>query len=340
MAEQQKRRPTFVAALCEGDFADEARKIGVTVRCAVSTRTPPKSRLARWIKTVGVIRRAVKEFKIDLIHCHSAPGNRYCYPASRLSGVPLVTHQRDTYAPDHFHAWVHRTDAIIAISEWARKNLPAALQEKTTVVHDAVTIPESSRIVWPKEEGGLVVGMAGRFVPEKGLDLLVDAAIAIAGSVDFRVEIWGFQPGQHVDLAEALKAKIRQARLEDRFHFEGYRLDMENFYRSIDIAVVPSRVSEGFGLTAAEGQAWGKAVIVAGHAGLAEIVDDENTGLKFTPHDANSLAVKLRRVLEDAKLRTAIAKAGRASSEVRFSPQAHADRIDNVYRAVLSRGKH
>ena len=55
-------------------------------------------------------------------------------------------------------------------------------------------------------------------MPEKGLDLLVDAAIAIAGSVDFRVEIWGFQPGRHVDLAEALKGKIRQAGLEDRFH--------------------------------------------------------------------------------------------------------------------------
>src|SRR5208283_3348798 len=112
----------------------------------------------------------------------SAPGNRYCYPASRLTGVPLVSHQRDTYKPDHFHAWVHRTDSIIAISEWARRNLPENLHAKVTVVNDAVEIPDESRLVWPREAPGerVVLGMAGRCMPEKGMDLLIDAVAACA----------------------------------------------------------------------------------------------------------------------------------------------------------------
>ena len=337
IAEQQKRRPTWVLSLVDDDFAVEARKTGAAVQWVYPRDGWPPNRVARWWRAVQAIRRVVKSEGIDLIHCHSAPGNRYCYPASRLTGVPLVSHQRDTYTPDHFHAWVARTDAIIAISEWVRRNLPEKLRNKVTVVHDAVAIPEEAGIVWPRESGPLVVGMAGRCVPEKGMDLLINAALALCPRMDFQIEIWGVQAGPEAEFASVLRERVRQSGYESRFRFAGYRMDMENFYRRADVVVVPSRVTEGFGLTAAEGQAWGKAVIAAGHGGLAEIVEHERTGLQFTPHDAGSLAAQLERLLTDSGLRLRLAKAGRESAAARFAPAAHAAGVDEVYRNMLGR---
>jgi glycosyltransferase involved in cell wall biosynthesis len=333
--ELQRRRPTWVFSLIEDAFAGEARKTGAEVICGFGGAWPG-SKVRRWAGTVLAIRRAVRQHRIDLIHCHSSPGNRYCYPASRLAGVPLVTHQRDTYKADHFHRWAKRTDHVIAISEWVRKNLPADVQGKVTVVHDAVRIPGEAEVVWPKPTGRRVVGMAGRCVPEKGHDLLVTAALEVMKRHDVDVEIWGWdEAGASGEFARRLRQQVIDAGMGERFRFEGYRLDMDNFYRKVDIVVVPSRVLEGFGLTAAEGQAWGKAVIAAGHGGLAEIVEHERTGLQFVQEDAGDLERQLERMLSDPEMAERLARAGRESTVKRFSPAVHADGVEAVYAKVL-----
>ena len=334
--ELQGRRPQWVFALLDDEFSQEARSTGATVICGFPD-TWPNSRLKRWAGTIRALHRAVREHRIDLIHCHSAPGNRYCYPASRLTGVPLVSHQRDTYKPNHFHAWVHRTDHIIATSDWVRRSLPEKLHGKITVIHDAVQIPAAADIVWPRESGPMLIGMAGRTDPLKGLDLLVDAASLLLRRFEFRIEVWGYcDAPPYQQFAYEMRRKIAEAGMNERLALEGYRLDMPSLYRRVDIMVVPSRVAEGFGLTAAEAQAWGKTVIVAGHGGLAEIVLHEKNGLHFIPDDAASLAEQLARVLSDPALRRTLTRAARASAAERFSPKVHADRTEAVYRAVLN----
>jgi len=337
-AEQQRRRPTWVLSLADNDFAAEARKTGATVMCVYPTAEWPASRLGRWLRSVRAIRQAVRAHRIELIHCHSAPGNRYCYPASRLTGVPLVSHQRDNYQADHFHAWLHRTDHIIAVSEWVRSQLPAALQEKATMVHDAVAIPPESAIVWPKETGPIVVGMAGRCIPEKGQDVFVEAMLELVGTLDIEVELWGFQETlPEVEFARQLQAKITASGKRERFHLSGYRMDMDNFYRCVDVVVVPSRYAEPLGLVAMEAMAWGKATVVSAHGGLIESVKPEATGLAFTPGDAKNLAAQMQRLCADRPLMQRLARAGRQAAAAQFTAAAHADHIDAVYRRILNR---
>jgi glycosyltransferase involved in cell wall biosynthesis len=86
------------------------------------------------------------------------------------------------------------------------------------------------------------------------------------------------------------------------------------------VFVLPSRY-EGFPNALIEAMAMGCAVVAADcGSGPGEIVRNEIDGLLVPPEDTESLARALRRVLEDATLRTAL---GKAALEVRERFAAH-----------------
>ncbi len=238
---------------------------------------------------------------------------------------------------NHLLAWRH-ADAIIAVSGFVAENWRGC-GRPVSVVYNAVGIPAEGEVVWPRESGRIRLGMAGRMDPMKGLDLLIDAAGIAAGQSgvhDFEVEVRGFSDAApHEDFAREMRGKIARAGLEGRFRLEGYTAEMGAFYRGVDVVVAPSRVTETFGLTAAEGLAQGKGVIVAGHGGLAEVVRHEREGLQFRPGDAGSLAEQMMRMFEPG-LRGRLARAGRASAAERFSPEVHVKAVMGVYAGVLA----
>ena len=107
---------------------------------------------------------------------------------------------------------------------------------------------------------------------------------------------------------------------EGRVHFHGKvpPQDLYGFLARADILVVPSRF-ESFGLTVIEGFAFGKAVVAARAGGMAEIVDDGNTGLLTEPGDFEALAETLDRLIADRELRARLGCAARSEYERRFS---------------------
>ena len=56
------------------------------------------------------------------------------------------------------------------------------------------------------------------------------------------------------------------------------------------MVVIPSIKPEPFGLVSIEGMAYASAIVAADHGGLADIVIDQETGLKFEPQNHEALA--------------------------------------------------
>lgn len=339
--ELAKRGPVYVLSLCEGALATEARKVGATVLTSfkIGEKNRCKSRWLRWAKTVNVLRKAIPEHGINLVHCHSAAGSRCAWPGAKIAGVPLVNHQRDTYRSDNFHRGLGLADHIIAISQCVKESLPPRLQTNTTLIYNAVKLPPRSQISRSREEGRLRVGMAGRCTPDKGQDLLIEAALSLLKHLDFELYVWGLDDsGKHGIYARQLRQQVATARpgASAHFHFEPFRHDIETFYKSVDIVVIPSRYKEPLSRMVIEAMSWEKPVLVAGHGGLIEIVEDSRTGLTFRPGDWQSLGEQLERLLRDEDLRRRLGKAGRAEVERRFSAPRHADAVEAVYRKVLS----
>ena len=105
-------------------------------------------------------------------------------------------------------------------------------------------------------------------------------------------------------------------------------------WRHAVVGVVPSVGREGFGRVAVGCLAAGTACVVSALGGLLDIVTDGVDGLHVTPGDPGELAEAIRRLLDDAALRSRLAAAGPAKA-AGFTLSQVAPRVDAVYLQVL-----
>jgi glycosyltransferase involved in cell wall biosynthesis len=84
-------------------------------------------------------------------------------------------------------------------------------------------------------------------------------------------------------LEEDLHCRAKRLPRPDVIRFEPFVADPSPLFQWCDLAVVPSRVPEGFGrVPVIEAMAFGRSSIVAAHGGLTEIMLDQE-GVAFRP---------------------------------------------------------
>jgi glycosyltransferase involved in cell wall biosynthesis len=103
------------------------------------------------------------------------------------------------------------------------------------------------------------------------------------------------------------------------------------YYERASIVVVPSR-REGYGVTAREAMAYGRAVVATGVGGLLDAIDDGVTGLLVPPRDPAALRGVLERLLADAGLRGNLGRAGRERVRTTLSWDLTTERTVSTYR--------
>jgi glycosyltransferase involved in cell wall biosynthesis len=211
-------------------------------------------------------------------------------------------------------------DDRVAVSNYVSSSLghvPSGVITIPNAVDLRVYLPPAA-IKTPSRE--LVVGCMARLVPGKGVDdvllglrklLTREALLRIAGDGPER-------PG-----LESLATRLGIAR---RVRFLGWVNDASRFWRSCDVAIVPTnQFVESFGLTAVEAMACGRPVIATRNGGLPEIVEHCVTGFLVDPGDTDGIAKATETYLGDRDLVVAHGNAARARSEQRFDIRRCAD---------------
>jgi glycosyltransferase involved in cell wall biosynthesis len=185
----------------------------------------------------------------------------------------------------------------------------------------------------------LTIGYIGRLHPEKGLDILLEAAELLASRRD--LPAWRLQIVGPANVAaggggetwwHALQAR-HAITLREHLTWCGPVFDSEalaNRYGNMDIFCYPSVAEQGetFGVAVAEAMAAGCAPVVSGLACFRQLVREGETGLSFAhgaPGAAERLSEALARLLSDADLRRSIA--GRAQEHARAFDYAASARI-------------
>jgi mannosyltransferase len=250
-----------------------------------------------------------------------------------------------TSAAQRHHSWITRwlirqMDAIIATSDISASFLKVLA---TVIPHGVDTdcyAPPPDRAAAFAEAGlpgRYAVGCFGRVRAQKGTDVFVDAMCALLPRYpDFTAVMVGAIVPEQTGFANDLKKRIEAAGLQSRIVITG-ELEIEavqRWYQRLTIYAFTSR-NEGFGLTLIEAMAAG-AALVASRAGAAEfVVEDGVTGVLTPPGDVEALVRALEPLMADSAAAAAMGERGRARVLEKFSLDAEAAAIAQVYRGLV-----
>jgi glycosyltransferase involved in cell wall biosynthesis len=179
---------------------------------------------------------------------------------------------------------------------------------------------------------GFTIGYVGRLVPEKGVDVLLEALAELPG-------VWRLRVVGHGPEEERLKAQVRQLGLSHRVTFEGWlpSVRMPAFYRELDALVLPSRSRpnwvEQFGRVLIEAMACAVPVIGSDCGEIPHVIGD--AGLVFPEDDAAALRAALTQVMRDVELWSDLARRGRERILNHFTQERIAAKTVAVYRQMM-----
>ena len=173
------------------------------------------------------------------------------------------------------------------------------------------------------------IGFLARFVPEKGLHLLVDAFIRLHRSGEFpglQLIAGGYVSRAYKTYIDGIRRTIKSHGLENQIRLLGTleRADKLGFFKQIDVFSVPAPYREPKGISIIEALAAGVPVVQPAHGAYPEWVNATQGGLLHRPNDSVDLAEKLALLLRDAELRKKLGQEGRQNIFKKFSSECMA----------------
>jgi mannosyltransferase len=259
-----------------------------------------------------------------------------------------------TSAAQRHHTWItrwliQRMDAIIATNDISASFLK---REAAVIPHGVDTdtyAPPADRaaaFAEAKLPGRYAIGCFGRVRAQKGTDVFVEAMCRLLPRhPDFTAVMVGAIVPEQMGFANDLKKRIEIAGLQARIVMTG-ELPIEQvqrWYQRLTIYAFTSR-NEGFGLTLIEAMSAG-AALVASRAGAAELVVEDGvtghsvtghavTGVLTPPGDVDALVAALEPLMKDPASCVAMGDRARARVLAKFSLDAEANAIAEVYRSL------
>ncbi len=226
--------------------------------------------------------------------------------------------------------WRHVFRRIVANSRAVQASLLAEGIEPVEVIQNGVAVESVVRAMSSQP----LVAFAGRLVPEKGVDLLLEAFARVVGEHSgARLLIAGDGPER-----AKLALMAEQLGIASRVTFFGHlaKQEMESRFVQAWVQVVPSRWAEPFGLVAVEAMMRGTAVVASTGGGLVDIIQDGVTGFLVPANDPRALAESLSKLLRDRTRAEVMGKAGRERAKTNFNLARQCEQILSLYQQMLS----
>ncbi|MBC8140779.1 MAG: glycosyltransferase family 4 protein [Armatimonadetes bacterium] len=299
-----------------------------------------RSELGQSLRAERVLRQEIKTFVPDVIHLHTQALALTAIPLlaryPSVVGIDLTTalliqehHRPVTYAPivkrerSCFHAASH----VLSWTEFAAKSVIADYgvpAERVSVERpflcDLTHEPRAER------KGGDVrlLFVGNDFERKGGRELLAV----------WEREKWA-ERGACLDIVsgqlsgdEKLPAGVQLHR-----NLTAASGGLLALYRDADIFVMPTH-EDASPMVYMEAMAAGLPSIGTAVMGVPELVKDGVNGLTVTPKDTQSLAVAMKKLIEDASLRKRLGEAGLARYHSEFDPRTNTRRVADIFLRV------
>jgi glycosyltransferase involved in cell wall biosynthesis len=182
-----------------------------------------------------------------------------------------------------------------------------------------------------------LIGIFGRLAEWKGQHVLLEAVsalpqvhIAVVGDALFGEDTY----------KSRLMDRAQQPDLVNRIHFLGFRENIAELMKCVDLIAHTSVAPEPFGRVIVEGMLARKPIIASNGGGAAEIIQNGRSGLLTQPGSVEELRSAIVRVHADSVLASRLAVEARLRAEELFLLSGMVEGIQTLIAEVRHRGKH
>ena len=343
----------------EGDLAQAFARSGIDV-----VRVPGLARglaPASDLRALLALRSRLASFGPDVVHTHASKAGAIGRRAARAVPRAAVVHTfhghvLEGYFPKSMSTGLaalerrlaRGTDRIVAVSHATADDLVrlgvVEDERRLVVVPPGIDLEPLLAIARPRPPGAggelrrtigagaddFVVGVVGRLAEVKQPEEALDVFTMLAGRYP-RLHLAFVGDGDLRGIVERRIGALEPA-FRPRAHLLGAIEDMAPVLSDLDAVLLASR-TEGLPVALVEAAAAGLPVVARDVGGVGEIVAHERTG--YLGKDKDELAFFLAQLLDQPEGGFSMGKRARLRVAARHSAAALAERLEDLYRAVV-----
>jgi glycosyltransferase involved in cell wall biosynthesis len=300
------------------------------------------------------MRRALREFRPDVLNPHCPPGHSYLALARKLErmSLPLVRTVAEPRSPKRnpVNLYLHErlTQGLVYTTASSKRRyhelfdlrslseaviLPGFLADEFTLCVQPTNLKRQLNL--PVEK--LLFGIVARMSPEKGQEVLIEALALLPESVRNQTHFLLTGEDSRERGQSQLRALAETMGVQNLITFQPRHEDIRPVIAALDVGLITSVRSEALCRVALEYMSFNKPVISSNVNILPEVVRDNENGWVFPNRDAAALA----RAIEDALLhpekRERFGARGHALVTSEFAMHTELSQLLSFYREAMSR---
>jgi len=331
---------TLLILFHDGELAAQARAQGINpIILSDHNRT--------LLTTSQQLARILSQRDIRIVHTHGYKAMVFCsvarlwhrfalvktehgLPEPMTDGLIRTLRNRLYYLSDSIATRIAHTTVCYVTDNLRTHYGHAHSGLSTLVIPNGITTMDRCQFSRPPEirEDWFNLVTIGRLDIVKGHHLAIEAITSESVSQDVHLHIVGVGP-----LETELRAFATAYGVADRVHILGFRRNIYDYIANSNILLMPS-LHEGLPYTLLEAMALGIPIIAARVGGLAEVIQDESTGLLVPPQDSGALTRAILRLYEDTAFRSRLGEQARLLQQTRYSLQTMTERYLAIYREL------
>jgi len=291
-----------------------------------------------------------RQYQFDIFHAFFINETGYLTTLiARENEVPVINSVRGSDLHKHiFNPTLHAQMVwVLENSSWVTfvsqdlynraKLFAPTISVKSSVFWNSIEPIDFAQLSAPQlvdKLQGIIIGSVGRFRDKKGIEYLLDACVQLQEEINFTLLLVG-------DFAEKEREywqqEINKSSISEKIIITGIveRKEALAYLPYIDIFAIPS-LHDGCPNAMLEAMLSGRAIIGTNVDAIGGILIDGIDALVVNPASSKELAVAIRRLATQPKLRQQLGDAAKRKVIAYFAPTVEQQHWQEVYYQVLA----
>jgi len=327
----------------EGPLSRKAQALGVSVSFFEAPQLHPKN-ILKILQAAIRLNTFLHSHQIKIIHSYSPRNNILSALVAKLSGTPVIWHERNLIYEDELdrsRQFFFLADRVICNSKAVAKRFEGLkdFDGKVRVVLNGVDLKEFKPLKEDRQlkiklgvDGMMIAGMITNLNKRKRVEFLIETiplVIKKISNVKFLI-VGGEFPDEGGSRLKELQILAQDLGVQNHLIFTDFQDDVCPFLNILDLFVHVT-VKEACSRAILEAMACTKPVIAINDGGNPELVDEGKTGFLIAPNSSQVLAEKIIELLLDEQRRKTMGQEGRAVVEKFFDVKRNAKETQAIY---------